>query len=179
MTQPNRQHAKQYRPGDIRARVQPFLLLKELQGAKAERGESGITPANSDHKKLASSRVHQQSAARIGEGGEKADGQGTADIDQQCAPGKRLAKLPRNEPRKPETRGGPECSTQTNPEIIHDTVTWAGRVEMICARIKAKFLGTDGGKANPDMPRLSPKKHVGSVLFAVDLKLVRSRQFHR
>jgi len=78
--------------------------LHKSQCLETESGKRGVSPANSDHHELPLPRAREQPAVGTRQRGIKPDDEGARHIDEQCAPGKPISELAREQNRNQKAR---------------------------------------------------------------------------
>jgi len=115
MTEPSTEEAKDERQDAIGAGFEPLAIFGQGQGLEAEGGESGVTAADTEHEELAKSGRSQPTAFGTCDGCKNADDEATGDVDDDGAPGKRLASSGGNTAGNPPARQATEATAHKYP----------------------------------------------------------------
>src|SRR5579883_406277 len=118
MAKPDTSQTKDQRKQTVCSRLNPFALLCQRQCLKAEGRESGVAPADSEHKKLPKRGRRQPPAFGPRDSRKKSNDERTADVHDQRAPRERFANSSGHPPREPPARQASQAAADKNPKRV-------------------------------------------------------------
>ena len=115
MAEPGSEEAKDQRQDAIGAGFEPLAALSQGQGLETEGGESGVTATDAEHEELAKGGRSKPTTVRACDGCKDANDEAAGDVDDDGAPGKRLANSGGNTTGNAPARQAAEATAHKYP----------------------------------------------------------------